>query len=188
VAQEREVKLAAGSAREARARLRRAGFAPITGRLFEANTLFDTPGLELRGNSKLLRIREVGGKVVVTFKGPSEPGVHKVREEIEYTASRAREAALVLDRLGLRPVFRYEKYRTEFQRPRERGIATLDETPIGIYMELEGPAGWIDRTARELGFTEQQYITKSYGTLYEEYCEQLGQKPTNMVFPSRAKA
>jgi adenylate cyclase, class 2 len=189
VAQEREIKLAVEGAHAGRALLRRAGFLAITRRLFEANTLYDTPTEDLRGRQQLLRVRQVGAKSIVTYKGPPRTtGKHKLREEIEFSVSGARETALVLERLGFMPTFRYEKYRTEFQRPGELGIATLDETPIGTYLELEGQAAWIDRSARRLGFTASTYITKSYGSLYLEYCERLGNKPANMVFPSRAKA
>ena len=60
-------------------------------------------------------------------------------------------------------MFRYEKYRTEFRQPRRAGVAMLDETPVGVYLELEGTPHWIDRTARRLGFQESDYITASYG-------------------------
>ena len=84
--------------------------------------------------------------------------------------------------LGFHETFRYEKYRTEFAREGEPGIATLDETPIGVYMELEGPSRWIDRTAKTLGFARGAYITASYGQLYTEWCESRGIKPSNMRF------
>ena len=35
--------------------------------------------------------------------------------------------------------------------PGSRGIAMLDETPVGTYIELEGSEAWIDRTARRMG-------------------------------------
>jgi adenylate cyclase class 2 len=58
----------------------------------------------------------------------------------------------------------------------------LDETPIGWYMELEGAPRWIDRTARELGFSEDDYITASYGALYQQWSPSRGVKPADMVF------
>jgi adenylate cyclase class 2 len=88
---------------------------------------------------------------------------------------------LILARLGLGPVFRYEKFRTEYKSGQD-GTITVDETPIGLYLELEGQPPWIDRIAGELGFSEQQYVTKSYGALYLEYCWERGITPANMVF------
>jgi adenylate cyclase class 2 len=89
--------------------------------------------------------------------------------------------AAILARLGFERMFRYEKYRTEFRRGRT-GVVTLDETPIGTYLELEGEPTWIDRTARLLGFTEADYITLSYGQLYLDRCARQGSKAGDMVF------
>ena len=90
---------------------------------------------------------------------------------------------MILERLGFAPVFRYDKYRTEFRSGRGPGIATLDETPIGVFVELEGSPAWIDRTARRLGFSEKHYITMSYGQLYFRNCLRKGVTPTHLVFP-----
>jgi adenylate cyclase class 2 len=58
----------------------------------------------------------------------------------------------------------------------------VDETPIGVYLELEGSPAWIDRTAFQLGFADKDYITASYARLYVEWCEARGVAPTNMLF------
>ena len=59
----------------------------------------------------------------------------------------------------------------------------IDKTPIGTVAEIEGRPRWIDRTARELGFPPERYITASYGTLYLQWCRERKIKPGNMVFP-----
>jgi adenylate cyclase, class 2 len=61
-------------------------------------------------------------------------------------------------------------------------MATVDETPIGVFLELEGLPRWVDRIARVLGFSAADYITLSYGRLYIEACAARGIAPTNMVF------
>jgi adenylate cyclase, class 2 len=185
---ETEIKLAVASSAAARRLLRRAGFRLARRQVFEANTVFDTSGGILRSSRKLLRVREAGGEVKLTYKGPPETGRHKTREELETETESARATAAILERLGFRPSFRYEKYRSEYRRPGSLGVATVDETPIGTYMELEGNASWIDRAAGELGFTTAQYITASYGALYLEWCRQRGLKPGNMVFGRKALA
>jgi adenylate cyclase class 2 len=58
----------------------------------------------------------------------------------------------------------------------------LDETPIGEFLELEGEPGWIDRTARELGFSEADYITDTYGALFEAYRARNPGAGADMVF------
>jgi len=166
----------------ARRLLRAAGFRVFRRRVFEANMVFDTPRLTLRRNRTLLRVREAGGRATLTFKGVPLAGKHKVREELETEIPSARTLSQILERLGYRPAFRYEKFRAEYRAPGGAGIATLDETPIGVYMELEGGARWIDRMARKLGFHESDYITASYASLYLAWCKEHGVTPTNMVF------
>lgn len=180
-----EIKLKVPSASAARRLLRKVGFRVHRPRVFEDNIVFDTVDLALRQAGKLLRIRQTGRQALLTYKGPAAPGKHKSREELEVTLSDAGQAALISERLGFHPVFRYQKYRTEYARPRERGLVTLDETPIGCFLEIEGAAEWIDRTARRLGFEESSYITASYGGLYFELRNERADLPADMVFPGR---
>lgn len=180
-----EIKVAAADAATARRRLRQAGFRVSRRRVFEANTVFDTPELSLRSTQRLLRVREAGGLVTMTYKGPPSVARHKSREELELEVSAAAPMSAILDRLGFQPVFRYEKYRTEYRRPGSAGVATVDETPVGVYLELEGSPRWIDRTARALGFGERDYITASYGRLYLEWCQRNGVTPGDMLLPTR---
>lgn len=179
---ENEIKLSPGSAPKARALLRRHGFRVIEPRVFEQNLVLDDDRNSLRESGKLLRVRGAGKKITCTFKGPDQPGRHKRRVENEFSASDLDACLAVFAGIGFREAFRYEKYRTEFARPGEPGIATLDETPIGVYMELEGPARWVDRIAKAMGFTPDAYITASYGELYNEWCEARGIRPTDMRF------
>ena len=127
-------------------------------------------------------MREVGGKAWLTYKGPSDAGKHKSREELETAVPSASLIATLFQRLGFHPLFRYEKYRAEYRQASGGGIATLDETPIGVYLELEGSPAWIDRAARKLGFSEREYITASYARLYLDWCARRGSKPGDMVF------
>lgn len=181
-AKETEVKLRVPSAEAARALLTRAGFRELHSRAFEANSVFDTPARDLMRSSRLLRLRAFRGEAILTFKGAPEPGAHKVRPEVETAASDPHSLQLILESLGYEILFRYEKYRTTLQRAGEPGHALLDETPIGTYLELEGPPEWIDSTAAQLGFTPPDYILLSYGDLYRQHCRQKGIPPTHMVF------
>jgi adenylate cyclase class 2 len=185
---ETEIKLAASDVESARRLLRHAGFRVSKRRVFETNVVLDKPDAELRNTARLLRIREAGRAVTLTYKGPPVPGKHKSREELELSVPDAAAAMAIFDRLGFRPSTRYEKYRTEYRTAaRGGGIATLDETPIGVFLELEGQPEWIDRTARKLGFAESDYITSSYGQLYREWCERTGTAAAAMVFDSRKR-
>ena len=58
----------------------------------------------------------------------------------------------------------------------------LDHTPIGDVAEIEGPARWIDRTAKLLGVPQADYITKSYAELFFEWKRRYKRKAMNMTF------
>lgn len=179
---ETEIKLRAPDLASAKRLLRAAGFRVHKRRCFEDNTMFDTPDLKLRKAGMAFRVREAGGRATLTFKGKARDGKHKSREELEVEVSRAAAMFAIAARLGFEPVFRYQKYRTEYKQPSGGGVATLDETPIGVYFELEGQPAWIDRVARKLGFAEQDYVTSSYGGLYLEWRERHRSAPRDMLF------
>ena len=182
VNQETEIKLGVPDVKFARRLLRAAGFRVSRPRVFETNTVFDTARGSLGKAATLLRVRQAGGTNTLTYKGRPVVGRYKSREELELKISDAGSMTAMLARLGFHPAGRYEKYRTEFRQPRRSGVVMLDETPIGVFLELEGSAQWIDRTARRLGFEESRYIAGSYGGLYVEWCKRRGVKPSNMVF------
>ncbi|HEX3746119.1 MAG TPA: class IV adenylate cyclase [Bryobacteraceae bacterium] len=179
---ETEIKLAVTDAGAAKKLLTPAGFRVARRRVFERNVVFDTRELTLRGESKLLRVRHAGRLVTVTYKGKPAAGKHKSREELEVAVSGERPMTAIFERLGYRPVFRYEKYRTEYRPARGGGLATVDETPVGTYLELEGSPAWIDRTAARMGFGEHDYITASYARVYLDWCQREGVAPGDMVF------
>lgn len=179
---ETEVKIKIASPQLFRRRLREAGFRIHRRRVFERNAMFETEPPSLRPRGCVVRLREAGNRFTMTYKGPASVGKHKSREEIEFTVSDAAAAQEFLGRLGYQSKFIYEKYRTEFVEQEPGGIVTLDETPIGIYAELEGTEKWIDSTARILGIADKDYITSSYGALYLQWCEREGLEPGHMRF------
>jgi adenylate cyclase, class 2 len=189
---ETEVKIAFnGTPEQARALIEERGYSLIESRTLETDQLFDRAG-ELRGSDQLLRLRRTrnwsGDRSTITYKGPGLRGRHKSREEIEFDVSHENGGpdafTLVLDRLGYQPTFRYEKYRTKFAAQGEPGIITIDETPIGVFLEIEGEAEWIDTTAARLGYSHSNYLTCSYASLYRKYREANTTAPENMIFPS----
>jgi adenylate cyclase class 2 len=74
---------------------------------------------------------------------------------------------LILRALGYSPSFRYEKFRAEWTDG--KGQVVVDETPIGNFCEIEGAPRWIDATAKRLGVTAEDYITKNYAGLFLEW-------------------
>lgn len=181
---ETEVKLKIRNGREIIGKLDAAGYKVTHPRTFESNTIYDTAGAQLFRQDMLIRLREFGEQSVLTWKGPSAPGPHKSRPELETTVGSLATFAAILSKLGYGPVFRYEKFRTEFRRQGTNGTIVFDETPIGTFLELEGEGEWIDCTAAALGFSRTDYVLDSYARLYRKQCELSEVEPKHMVFPS----
>jgi adenylate cyclase class 2 len=177
-----EVKLPVADLAEVLARISAAGYQEVESRSFESNVLYDTEEGALRQKQQALRIREYRGEAILTFKGKPIPGKHKQREELETVIGSAEAMAAVLERLGYVPLFRYEKFRRVYAREGALGVITVDETPLGAYLELEGEPAWIDRTAQTLGFAPDDYVTASYATIYLEHCRRTGATPGHFIF------
>lgn len=183
-----EVKLKVEDPRALRKKLKDCGFVVVERRHFESNIVFDFRNSRLRKSRSLLRLRTEGDQHLLTYKGPPhDSDSYKIRMEIETLVKNEGAFQQILKGLGLRPVFRYEKYRTAYSEGGQRKghrtpLLVFDETPIGRYLELEGSAQWIDRVARRLGYQKRDYITASYAALYHEHCRKNGIKAGNMVF------
>lgn len=161
------------------------GFQVTKHRALESNVLFDNSKRTLRRHGKLIRVRKMGSSYILTYKGPSQPGKYKKRQEIEIGLPETNGLDQILTHIGYHPVFRYEKFRTEYARRSNGGKIMLDETPIGNYLEIEGSPRWIDQTARSLGFSNADYITRSYGYLYLAYCRERRTRPKDMMFTEK---
>jgi adenylate cyclase, class 2 len=193
--------------------LRNLGAKPLSPRVHEMNLLFDTPDGGLAKHGQLLRIRtespasagkkpkpkKSSERYLLTFKSPPEQLAigpvalppdrrHKVREELETVLTDAGALQKIFEGLGLRGWFRYEKFRTPHKLPARHKWAKdllidYDETPIGTFVELEGPHHAIDQAARLLGFHPRDFITKNYLVLYLDDCKRKNLPPSHMLFP-----
>lgn len=178
MALEREIKLRFVSADDARARLATLGATPLRGRRLQEDALLDSADDTLGRHRCALRVRSEAGKSTLTFKGPPQPGPMKLREEHETPVSDGEALLTILASLGFRIRFRYEKYRQEFASGDL--VIAIDETPLGVFVELEGNEMQIHETARLLGFVPADYITESYRTLF--LTERDARGGTDMVF------
>ena len=212
MARETEIKLRIADLAGFRRALRKLGARNVAragGRVHERNILFDTAAKQLKKRGQLLRIRTdapaakgKGGKrirrALLTFKRPvgagkkrdNGRGAHKVREELELQVSDRKALAGIFRGLGMRPWFSYEKFRTTYRLPKghrwaKRLLIELDETPIGTFVELEGPSRAIDRAAKALGFSKQGYIVANYFVLYRAELRRRGEKVGDMLFAKK---
>ena len=181
-----EIKFAIRDLKQIRRQLKSHRFREVTPRTHEMNTLYDRPLRPLRRRGEVLRIREFGGTWKVTHKSKGKDGRHKTRKETETKVADGKQIEQIFAALGYKPAFRYEKYRSEWTDG--TGHVVLDETPIGIFGEIEGPPRWIDRVAKALGITRDLYITKSYTELFYEWKRNARSKAKNMTFAEIRKS
>jgi len=175
-----EIKFRVQNLRALTQKLRAANFRLVTPRTHEMNTLYDLPGYKLRKRGELLRLRKYGKAWLLTYKAKGAAGRHKSREEIETKVADGGKMERILKSLGFEPVFRYEKFRAEWSDG--KGHVVIDETPIGIFGEIEGPPRWIDHTAKLLGIDRRLYITQSYSELFFAWKGSTRSRAAEMTF------
>ena len=181
---EREIKLRFDSVEDARRAVLAAGCTTRLGRRLQADALLDTDDEELRRRRCVLRVRVENGKSRVTFKGPVQPSFMKLREEDETLVGDGEVLLKIFEELGLHIWFRYEKYREEFSY--EDVIVAIDETPVGVYVEIEGGEQGIENAAAALGRSRDDYIIDSYRSLFLQHREASGLATSDMVFGTEA--
>jgi adenylate cyclase, class 2 len=153
----------------------------LADRHFEDNCLLDFPDGRLQAGRCLVRVRNANSQAILTYKGPPRPdGIFKIREELETRVEFGETALQILERLGMRIGFRYQKYRREFEIDEVK--VAVDETPIGDYAEFEGSEAAILRLAQKMRIEPSQFLRESYYSLYVEYCERRGEIPSLMIF------
>jgi adenylate cyclase class 2 len=178
--QEIEIKFRVTDLRALDRKLRAAGFRLVTPRTHEMNTLYDLPGEILRNRKELLRLRKYGPVWTLTHKSGGKRARHSSRLELETEVADGKKLDLILRALGYAPTFRYEKSRAEWTDG--KGQVVVDETPIGNFCEIEGPSRWIDATAKKLGASAADYITKNYATLFSEWKQEARSSAQEMTF------
>ncbi|MGA9542265.1 MAG: class IV adenylate cyclase [Candidatus Sulfotelmatobacter sp.] len=175
-----EIKFRVADPRALARKLRVAGFHELTPRTHEMNTLYDLPGEVLRARKELLRLRKYGSDWTLTHKSGKKAGRHSSRVELETSVGDGKQMDLILRALGYTPSFRYEKFRAEWTDG--KGQVVVDETPIGNFCEIEGPPRWIDATAKKLGVSATDYITKNYAGLFLEWKARAKSQASEMTF------
>ena len=177
---EREIKLRFDSATAARAAVLAAGATPVRARRLQEDCLLDTADDLLRRHRSVLRVRIESGKSFLTFKGPVQTSIMKLRQEFETVIGDGPLLVRIFEELGFHVWFRYQKYREEFAL--DDVIVAVDETPVGVFVEIEGGEGGIAEMAQALGRGPADYLLDSYRGLFVRHCEERGVPPTDMLF------
>ncbi len=172
---EKEIKLKIDSPAKVLKKITGSGFRLFKRKHFEDNFLFDFDNKRLLSSGCILRLRILKGKCVLTYKEPSSIlSITKVRKEIETDVEDPSAIFLILEKLGLKVVFRYQKYRRIYKKGRL--TLSVDETPVGNFIELEGSEEEIIAEAENLGYSLSDFIKDSYMEIF------LREKSGNMVF------
>jgi adenylate cyclase, class 2 len=177
---EREIKLSFRDPEEARQAVLATGATPLRGRRLQEDSLLDTSDDQLLRRRCVLRVRMESGKTLLTFKGPVQTSPMKLREEMETVVGDGLLLMRVLEELGFRVWFRYEKYREEFAH--EDVTIAIDETPVGTFVEIEGSERGIHDTAAALARKPGDYVRDSYRGLFVKHCQSHGLPLTDMLF------
>lgn len=164
-----EIKLKVNNIVDIRKKIAQLGFKRQGKRCLEQNIVFDKENFSLKREGLLLRLRKFGQVNTLTLKKPvkkSDQHRHyKIREEVEVMVTDFENTSYILQSLGFKSVFIYEKYREYFKN--QDIHLMVDNTPIGDFIELEGEKSEIDNMAAKLGFDQGEYITESYHALFK---------------------
>ena len=165
---EAELKIPVGDLDRVRASLQRARAVVVQTTAREVNLLLDTEDSRLRLEGSLLRLRQHGDRKILTFKGPvSYHGAIKVRPEHETEIIDLDRMGAILEQLGFSVCMRYEKDREEWRL--DDVSVVLDHTPMGNFVEVEGPQEQLGEAAVLLGLDLASAVRGSYVSLWHEY-------------------
>ena len=133
---------------------------------FQNNIIFDKKDALLK-NGKRLRLRIINeGAAILTFKGPYLDSDLRVKHEIETAVGNGADMKRILEALGYKQAFLYEKKRRVYKL--RDSILSIDELPIGTFLEIEG--GSVKKIMKALGFTIKDTTKNGYRELYVAWC------------------
>jgi adenylate cyclase class 2 len=180
--EEIEVKIRIDDPDDFRRRLTGLGARTRRERHLEDNVLYDYPEMAITRRGCLLRVRKRPGEGILTFKGRGriEAGA-KVRPEQEIRVDDPDTLRAILEAAGLGSIYRYQKYRTEFELAGV--VVAVDELPFGCFLEIEGPLKSIHQIATRLGYGPDSFLATTYRTLHQEHADRTGEPMGDLVFP-----
>jgi adenylate cyclase class 2 len=181
---EHELKIPVPELERVRQALSEEGGRRTHGGLHEDNLLMDTGSGELRTAGRVLRIRRFGGETILTLKGGASfrRGV-KSRTEDEVVIDDGDRMLAILSGLGFEVVARYQKVREGWHLGPVKVL--LDRTPMGSFVEIEGPFDQLEATAQRLGLDPESAVRGSYLDLWHDHraAHPGNDLPDDMVFP-----
>ncbi len=176
---EQEVKLQFADVETARQAIAAAGGRLTVARRLVDDRLFDTADDQLRRGGSALRLRDDGASSRLTWKGPVQAGPVKSREELETGIDDVDSVHAILRAIGYRQHFRAQKYREEYALG--AALVTVDDTPAGVYVEIEALPDEIARVTTLLGRQPADYCLDSYPALWRRWCAARNRPASDMM-------
>lgn len=121
---------------------------------------------------RLLRIRVVDNKPVLTFKDLKNDGGFKKEETLKVNVSSREDMQTLLEHLGFHCMAAFTKRKTSWQL--HDCDIELHEFAFGTFVEIKGAEEAITQCARALGFDFNNHDTQCYCDRYTEYCAEKG--------------
>ena len=149
--------------------------------VYELNLRFDRPDGSLTSKRHVLRLRK-DTRARLTFKGQAYAiGDVGARKEVEFEVSDFDAAQAFLEALGYEVSMVYEKHRETYHLDDIEVV--VDRTPLGNFIELEGPdAKNIRRVSDALAFDWDTRTMLSYAVLFQRIKIALGLTFRDMTF------
>lgn len=180
---ETEIKLYVPDLQAVEQRLTAVGAALKAPRIFERNVRYDRADGSLSANAMVLRLRQ-DTRIRLTYK-EDLPDIEassgaSSRFEAEVEVSDFEVMDTILRKLGYKPYMVYEKYRTTYLL--NNAEITLDELPVGTFVEIEGDAGAIQTVRESAGLEDAQQMPSSYTTIFDRVKKRLGLHFADITF------
>jgi adenylate cyclase class 2 len=155
-------------------------------RIHEFNLRYDFPDGSLVAKKQVLRLRK-DTQARLTFKGPGimEQDV-LTRKEIEVEVSDFDATNRLLEALGYQVIMMYEKFRANYLM--DKLVLSVDETPLGLFIELEGESpAQVRKAADVLGLDWDARINLSYSALLSIFNQSTGHNFRDLNFENFAE-
>ena len=163
-----EVKILEINVEEVERKLKKMGAEKV----FEGEVIsiyFDFSDKSLEKEGKILRLRQKGNKVILTYKELISQDEAKIMDEYELEVDDFSSMKKIFEGIGLSPLYEFKKKRITYELNQIH--FEIDEYPgVPAFLEVEAPdLCTIDEIVSELGFSKEKVNSYSIKDVLEYY-------------------
>jgi len=148
----------------------------------EYDISLDKPNHYMKKRGDILRIKQIGDKVVLGYKNRKAKSGYRLEEEIELECLDLQKIILIFKKLG------YTYIRSEMEKIRETyllpiGKITIDKLPqLGYFVEIESQTRKnLLVLIKKFGINREEVITERYGKIIKRYLRSIGMKDNSLL-------